>query len=61
MGLVQVIGATFAAFRDPSLPNNRLDPLANLVAGMRYATARYGFGGQLGVIGHGHGYSGGGW
>ena len=60
MGLVQVIGATFAAFRDPSLPNNRLDPLANLVAGMRYATARYGFGGQLGVIGHGHGYSGGG-
>lgn len=60
VGLVQVIGATFAAFRDPSLPNNRLDPLANLVAGMRYATARYGFGGQLGVIGHGHGYSSGG-
>lgn len=60
MGLVQVIGSTFAAFRDPSLPNNRLDPLANLVAGMRYASARYGVGGQLGVIGHGHGYSGGG-
>ncbi len=60
MGLVQVIGSTFAAFRDPSLPNNRLDPLANLVAGMRYASSRYGVGGQLGVIGHGHGYSGGG-
>lgn len=60
MGLVQVIGSTFAAFRDPSLPNNRLDPLANLVAGMRYASSRYGVGGQLGVIGHGHGYASGG-
>lgn len=59
-GLVQVIGSTFAANRDPSLPNNQLDPLANLVAGMRYAKGRYGVEGMLGAIGKGHGYARGG-
>ena len=59
-GLVQVIPATFDAYRDKSLPNNRMDPLASLVAGMRYAKARYGAQGMLGAIGHGHGYAGGG-
>ena len=59
-GLVQVIGSTFAAHRDPSLPNNQLDPLANLTAGMRYAKAKFGIEGILAQIGHGHGYARGG-
>ncbi|WP_019309128.1 tape measure protein [Kocuria rhizophila] len=59
-GLVMVIGSTFAANRDPSLPNNQFDPLANLVAGMRYAKSTYGVEGMLGAIGKGHGYARGG-
>ncbi|RLY94799.1 hypothetical protein EAE32_06575 [Kocuria tytonicola] len=58
-GLVMVIGSTFAANRDPSLPNNQFDPLANLVAGMNHAKS-YGIEGMLRVIGHGHGYAKGG-
>ena len=41
-GLMQVIGPTFAANRLKSLPNNIWDPLANIVASMRYALKRYG-------------------
>lgn len=41
-GLMQVIPPTFAAHRDTSLPNNILDPLANMTAAARYIKSRYG-------------------
>ncbi len=41
-GLMQVIRPTFDRFRDVSLVNNLLDPMANVVASMRYALGTYG-------------------
>ena len=41
-GLMQLIGPTFNAYRDKSLPNDIYDPLANIVASIRYTLARYG-------------------
>jgi len=41
-GLMQVIDPTFRANRDPSLSGDIYDPLANIVASMRYALGRYG-------------------
>lgn len=41
-GLMQVIGATFAAHRSAVLANDPLDPAANIYAGLHYAIARYG-------------------
>ena len=41
-GLMQVIDPTFQAYRDRSLVNDIWDPMANIVASMRYALARYG-------------------
>ena len=42
MGLAQTIPSTFAAYRDPRLSGDILDPIANLVAGLRYGASRYG-------------------
>jgi phage-related protein len=58
-GLLQVIPGTFAAYRDPSLPNDRADPLANMVAALNYYKNRYGSD-LTTTWGHGHGYDEGG-
>lgn len=58
-GLLQIIPGTFAAHRDPSLPDDRRDPWANMNAALRYYKSRYGT--DLTTMwGHGHGYSEGG-
>lgn len=41
-GLMQTIPSTFEAYRLQSLPDNIYDPVANIVAGIRYAISRYG-------------------
>ncbi len=43
-GLMQVIHATFERYRDKSLPDSQVDPLANMVAALRYMGSRYGNG-----------------
>lgn len=59
VGLLQIIPGTFAAHRDPSLPDDRRDPWANMNAALRYYRSRYG--GDLTTMwGHGHGYADGG-
>lgn len=60
VGLLQVIPGTFAAHRDPELPDDRTDPWANMNAALRYYKSRYGM--DLGAMwGKGHGYNLGGW
>lgn len=41
-GLMQTIGSTFRAYHFPGTSWNIFDPLANILASMRYALARYG-------------------
>ena len=58
-GLLQIIPGTFADHRDPSLPDDRTDPWANMNAALRYYKWRYGT--DLTTMwGQGHGYSEGG-
>jgi hypothetical protein len=65
VGLMQVIGPTFdtyaGPYRDvgPFLYGVSTNPLANIYAGLNYATHRYGEG-WTEVLGHGHGYYSGG-
>ncbi|QNJ58072.1 tail length tape measure protein [Gordonia phage Bunnybear] len=59
VGLLQVIPGTFESNRDPSLPNDRTDPWANMNAALRYYRRQYGD--DLGAMwGKGHGYAQGG-
>ena len=60
VGLLQIIPTTYAAHRDPELPDNRRDPFSNMVAALRYYKSRYGMD-LTQQWGHGHGYDSGGW
>jgi len=59
VGLGQMIPSTWAAYRDPALPDNRRDPWAMTNAMVRYGERKYGDR-LLDVIGRGHGYDQGG-
>jgi tape measure domain-containing protein len=58
-GLMQVIQPTFDAYAGPFRSRGIWDPLANIYAAIAYAIARYG-NNIPNVLGHGHGYAGGG-
>lgn len=59
VGLGQIIPGTFAAYRDPSLPDDRRNPWSNLNAMVRYVSQKYGSQGYMN-IGNGIGYDNGG-
>lgn len=58
IGLMQVIGPTFAANHVPGTSNNIYDPLANIAAGLNYAVHRYG---TLAALNQPGGYDSGGY
>jgi hypothetical protein len=41
-GLMQIMDPTFEKYRDPALPDDIFDPVANVYAGVGYAVGRYG-------------------
>lgn len=55
VGLLQIIPGTWAAFRDPALPDDRRNPFANMVGALRYYKSQYGMD-LTKMWGHGHGY-----
>ena len=55
-GLMQTIGATFAAYHWPGTSWNIYDPLANIAAAINYSHHGRGFGTGPGQMGSGHGY-----
>ncbi|QIG58694.1 tape measure protein [Gordonia phage DatBoi] len=59
VGLLQIAKGTWPGVRDPSLPDDRTDPWANMNAALRYYRGKYGE--DLGKMwGKGHGYDRGG-
>lgn len=59
VGLLQIAKGTWPGVRDPSLPDDRTDPWANMNAALRYYKGKYGM--DLGTMwGQGHGYDNGG-
>ena len=60
LGLYQFIPGTFAAYRDPGLPNDRTNPEAAHNAAVRYFRDRHGWNTGPGGVGRGHGWKDGG-
>jgi len=65
VGLLQVIGPTYATYKDPRFDKGpyeygvSVDPMANITAAIKYTLSAYGS--LSSVWGQGHGYDNGGW
>ena len=60
VGLLQIIPGTWAAYRDPELPDDRRDPFANMVGALRYVKSLYGDPNSIWPTAPGQGYDTGG-